>query len=141
MLDRTMGSWINFRGTRNFFTPNERRQILIRVFDRSDPNVDNLPKHENALHPAPVTIGGYPVKHGDFNDCRMAFWRPTFWGCQRDDLSTDKGLVDAISANIGGAKPERPQVCTPARESLPVIAPACALDEIDGGTTTWYPFD
>lgn len=62
--DRTFGFWPNVKTTRHMFSEKAQKNMVFRVFNqrKSDSN---------------------PVEHGDFNEDRMCFWRPAFWGVDK----------------------------------------------------------
>ncbi len=74
MLDRTFGKWRNVRATKHIFRPESQKNMIFRVYNWRGPSAAYLRKKNNHC---------YPVTHGGFNDDRMAFWRPQFWGADR----------------------------------------------------------
>lgn len=71
MLDRTLGKWRNVRVTRHIFPEEAQKRMIFKIFghrqqvgEPGDPNFKP----------------GDPVRHGEFNDTRMHFWLPEFWG-------------------------------------------------------------
>jgi hypothetical protein len=61
--DRTLGNWANIHASKHVFSERAQKHMLFRVFRREA-------KEGNII----------PIKHGDFNETRMDYWRPSFWG-------------------------------------------------------------
>lgn len=64
--DKTFGYWPTAKAGRRMFGHAAQIRTLYRIFDR--------PERKDVVN---------PVTHGDFNDDRMCFWRPAFWGVDR----------------------------------------------------------
>ena len=69
--DKTFGYWPTAKAGRTKFGFAAQVRTLYRVFDRPERSADEPKDHGKEYN---------PVTHGDFNDDRMCFWRPAFWG-------------------------------------------------------------
>ncbi len=70
--DKTFGFWPTAKSARKMFGAAAQNRMLYRVFNR------------RAAEPGEP---GNPIKHADFNDDDMCFWRPSFWGVDGTELA------------------------------------------------------
>ena len=85
MMDRTLGKWRNVRATKHAILPVAQQHMLFRVFDRT------------SLESGPAN----PRKHGDFNDDKMKYWCPEFWGAPSyDPTNEDWGDMKCVNSSI-----------------------------------------
>lgn len=71
MMDRTLGKWRNVRLAKHVFPSAAQRRMIFKVFGF---------RPEEGVRGQPGYRPGDPVRHGEFNDTRMHYWLPEFWG-------------------------------------------------------------
>lgn len=71
ILDRTLGKWRNVRLAKHVFSRAAQTRMIFKVFGF---------RNQRNQRGAPGYRPGDPVKHGQFNDTRMHYWLPEFWG-------------------------------------------------------------
>jgi hypothetical protein len=81
--DRRLGNWFNVHPAKHIFPRDAQERMLFRVFERSPEPYENV-----------------PVKHNEFNNTEMQFWRPEFWGKTAVGWSSGVACcMDIIEAN------------------------------------------
>lgn len=72
--DRVFGFWPNAKAARPLFNPEVAARTLYRVFSRPPRPTEPCADGTRGC------VAANPVRHGDFNEDAMCFWRPAFWG-------------------------------------------------------------